>query len=192
MLDKKKFPVFLLTMGEIYDKQLSTNLINIYYEILKNYSIENIEKVCKEIISIHKYNTLPKPAEILEHLEGSDDDRALYAWHSFLKTLREHSYYDSIEFEDKTIHAVIESMGGWLKLSDLEIDKTPFVMQDFIKRYKLFRSKKMPSVEKKLIGYYELNNTGKGDRYAKYIPKIIFVKDEYKPNEFKKMEWKGN
>jgi len=182
MLNKKQFVELISSIAEIFGKDLSSYTIKIYYEIFKKYPFEKIEQAFKQAVMGHKYNTMPKPAEILEHLELSLEDKALYAWNTVIETIRSNGYYDSVEFEDKVIHTVIEILGGWEWLCDQEKDEMKFIGKEFIRLYKLYAQnpKKAPQ---RLVGFFERNNRNKG--LIKYIPEIVFIPDGSK--EFKRL-----
>lgn len=183
-LDKNKFTKLLIAISEIYGKEMSPPGIEIYYQVLKNYSYDEIQNSLYLVVKTNKYNVMPKPAEIIENIEGSIDERALWAWQQLLDAIRQKGYYASVEFEDKTIHAVVLAMGGWMRLCDLEISETPFVMKEFIAKYKLFLGRKIDS--QRLIGFYEMDNTQKG--FPKYIPPTIFIDSDFKKDDIKQLE----
>lgn len=69
MLNRTKFIKLLSAVCELYGKELSLMAIDIYYETLKNYSYEQINKAFDAIARINKYNCIPKPAEVIENIE---------------------------------------------------------------------------------------------------------------------------
>ncbi len=172
MLDRAKFIHLLSAVCEIYNKELSTLAINLYYETLKDYSTEQINHAFNVIVRTNKYNCLPKPAEIIEVIEGKEDDRALLAWESVIKAIRKYDSYKSVEFEDKTIHMCIENLGGWLWLCEQTKDDLKFIMKDFIKMYKAFE-KNPRETPKKLLGYIEQQNLK--NNHPEDIPKTVFI-----------------
>jgi len=56
-------------MCELYGKEISDITMNIYYEIFKGYAIDQFKEAVMDVIKVHKYNSLPNPAEILEILK---------------------------------------------------------------------------------------------------------------------------
>jgi hypothetical protein len=65
MLDRNKFLELITAMAEIYGKELPLIAIDIYYNVLKEYSYERVVKGFEEVVKTHKYNNFPVPAEIL-------------------------------------------------------------------------------------------------------------------------------
>lgn len=69
-MNKAQFIKTLVGLCELYDKEASEFVINTYYEIFKNYTNNEFNKAVTECVKKHKYNSLPKPAMILEELNG--------------------------------------------------------------------------------------------------------------------------
>ena len=79
---------------------------------------------------------MPKPSDIREILEGSEDDRAALAWAEVLRAMGRWGYYDSVKFPDPAIHFAISQMGGWMHLCATLKDETiPFRGKDFAQYY---------------------------------------------------------
>jgi len=175
MLDKEKFGILINTMAEIYNKELSPLAISLYYEVLKKYEYEEVKKAFHYILKTHKYNTFPVPAKIIEFLEGDIEEKALYAWQTVIDTIKKVGYYGSVEFEDKTIHSVIDALGGWMELCSKTKDDLKFIEKEFIKLYKLF-SKYPREIQDKLIGFVEKENRLKG--FEEDIPKPVSIKSD--------------
>jgi len=171
MLDKQLFIDRMTGLCEIYNKQPSEYLLSIYYDILKNYSDERVSIALNTCIRTHKYNTLPKPAEILSFIEESREEKALRAWLYVLEAVKKAGYYGSVEFKDKIIHHCIDNLGGWMWFCSQEKEQMPFVEKRFLDLYVLF-SKREVSDHPRLLGFYETKNSGK---YEGDIPKIIKI-----------------
>lgn len=83
MLNRTKFVKLLSAVCELYGKELSLMAIDIYYETLKEYSYEQINKAFNSVARTNKYNCIPKPAEIIENIE----DRKNISYKPFKKEL---------------------------------------------------------------------------------------------------------
>jgi len=68
MLDKVEFIKVMTGLAEVYDKNLSECILDIYYEIFKEYENKEFKAAVMECIKTHKYSSLPKPANILDEL----------------------------------------------------------------------------------------------------------------------------
>jgi len=71
MLSKQIFIEYMTGFCEIFNKQPSEFIYSAYYEILKGYSTERVKRAMMACVKSHKYDSLPKPAEILQFLEIS-------------------------------------------------------------------------------------------------------------------------
>lgn len=83
MLKRPEFVKLLSAFCELYGKELSLMAIDIYYETLKGYSYEQVNRAFNAIARVNKYNCVPKPAEIIENIE----DRKNIAYQPFKKEL---------------------------------------------------------------------------------------------------------
>ena len=168
MLDKERFIQVLSGLCDLYGKSASEFIFNTYYEIFKDYTNEALEGAIKKCLRERVYSTLPKPAEILEFLEGTRDDKALIAWLQAKGAASKVGHWHSVEFKDPLISHCLQELGGWIGFCSAQIDELPFIEKRFMNLYNLFlkRETKEPV---KLIGYVELKNFELG--YSKDIPK---------------------
>ncbi len=172
MLDKIEFAKLINAMAEMFDKQLTESLVDMYYEILKNYSEERVKRAVIACIKSHKYNTLPKPASILEFLEESHEDRTLRAWLYVREAMQKADYYFSVNFKDKVIPHCIEALGGWMWLCDQAGKDMPFVERRFLDLYRIFSRRELQD-SPLMIGFFESKN--REDGYEKDTPKPIQI-----------------
>ena len=152
-IDVPEFAKIMAAMGVTYDKEISEELTNIYYEVLKEFSLTDI----KRAMSIHLKESkfFPKPSEIIERIKSPEtiEMKADKAWNQLLKATSKHGYYDSVEFIDKVIHSCIRAMGGWLLISDREPDT--WMHKDFVNFYKSYYNS--PNHTERICGWMEKN-----------------------------------
>jgi len=172
MLDKNKFLHLMTGLGELYNQKITETLLEIYYKILSNYDYQELENAVNKVIRIHKYSNLPKPAEILEYLEGSQDDKALKAWLDVKEALKKGGYYNTIKFTDPIIPKCINDFGGWMEFCSLPEEEQPFIQKRFMDLYRLFL-KRGEKDDKPLQGYIENHNKNLGER----IPEPLVIGD---------------
>lgn len=161
MLNNDKFIQTFTGLCEVFNKEPSEYLIEIYYEIFKDFDIRQFNNAVMMCIKSNKYNVLPKPAEILEFLEGSKDDKALLAWIQAKEGVQKCGYYRTPEFKDPIISHCIEELGGWMAFCSIEIEELKFVEKRFMDFYRLYykRETKEP---KNIIGFIDLSNNQNG------------------------------
>ena len=99
-------------MEEVFGKDLTPQLVEIYARALAKYSIEVIAAAVDEAIRRLKF--FPKPAELIELIEGSPDDQAEHAWGQFWLALTRSGTYQSLLCEDDVLAEVIRRLyGSW-------------------------------------------------------------------------------
>lgn len=75
--DAKRFTELLVQLSEVFDdgKNVPESKTIIYFNILANYSIGKIETAVNALLKTRVYPGLPKPAEIIQALCGTEEDR---------------------------------------------------------------------------------------------------------------------
>ena len=111
MKDRKLFLVNMATIGEVFDKQLSDSLLEVYWRILEPFDDSECLTIFKRIVIELKF--FPKPAEMVSMLRGTGEERAINAWLEALGAVKRLGNYQSVKFSDPAIHSVSQSMGGW-------------------------------------------------------------------------------
>ena len=117
------------------------------------------------------------PAEIRESGCGSLDDKALIAYDAFTKGKSATGAYDSIAFEDKTIHAVIMAMGGWCGnegVCMITEEEWKFKRREFLDLYKAISRNSGREIPEKLIGLGE-HSCNQNELWAKHMPPLKMI-----------------
>lgn len=161
--DMQKFAQAMAALGEIYSKEVSKVLVSVYYNALESYPIDEVLKA----IQAHTRDTengqfWPKPADLIRHLEGSNESRAMEAWSKVIKAIGSVGMYRSIAFDDPVIHKVIDEMGGWISVCNTMEDELPFRAAEFQKRYRAAVRFGYDSFPRVLVGYSDQNNMAQG------------------------------
>ena len=167
-MKKEKFSELLMVLGEIFDKSLSAGLIMIYFDALKIYTDEQIERAIKTASLTCKF--FPKPAELLEFINGNQTDRSVQAWEKFYRAIGRIGTYQSVEFDDAAIHTTIELMGGWIAAGQWTNEEMKWKQKEFEKIYGVVS--KRGNHSEYLPGLGEMENTKKGLR--EFNPEPIF------------------
>ena len=112
-----EFTATLIKIGELYGKAISEILTDLYWQSLKGFEWQDV----KQAFEAHIHNPdngqyFPKPADLVRFIEGSGETKALQAWAKVEKAVTHVGAYQSIIFDDPLIHAVLEDLGGWIKL----------------------------------------------------------------------------
>ncbi len=157
------FSDMMMVMAALYHKPFTDKLTDIYWESLEDFSLEEVS----EALKLHVRDTeagcfFPKPADILRFIEGSSESRALQAWSKVERAFSQVGRYQSLAFDDALIHAVIQDMGGWIKLCEITLKELPFCCNEFQKRYRGFLNRKPLNTPPYLPGIVERDNAKDG------------------------------
>lgn len=175
--DLKPFTQLMAGIGELYGKAISEPLADIYWQALKSFELQDVQAAFKA--HIHNPDCgqyFPKPADIVRFIEGSGEIKALQAWSKVERAIRLIGKYESLAFDDFIIHAVLEEMGGWVKLCGMTLHEMPFCANEFQKRYMGFVLKKPARHPRYLEGIIERENGKNG--YP--VPPLLLVGDPQK------------
>jgi len=135
--DISQFAMLMAGLGKLYGKTISEDLSELYWNSLQAFSWEEINRAVKRHVNNPATGQfMPKPADITRHIIGSAENMALRAWSKVSGSLRSVGAYDSVEFDDPVIHAVILDMGGWIQLCHADIKQLTFLAIEFQKRYR--------------------------------------------------------
>jgi hypothetical protein len=173
--DAKKFMEYMAMLNEMYGdgaKTISDLKMGIYFEALKEMSIDEVHEAIAKLAKTRVFKTFPTPAEILGAVRSSVEDRALLAFQDLIQLVQNGSGYSSVIFEDGTIGKVVEAMGGYERVCDWKTDDRRFNEMEFVKLYKVFDSRG-PWPPVKFVGILEHENAMKG--YLDHIPEPVRI-----------------
>ena len=153
MKNKTKFAEFMAALGEIFDKDISKTLSLVYWKTLEPYPDKECEKAFNSIITTAKF--WPKPAELLEALNGTDEEAAINAWTKVSMAVRTIGPYKPVQFDDSAIHSALEAMGGWVEFQNCSMNDWKWKQKEFERIYLLMTKKDehpkyLPGITKKI------------------------------------------
>lgn len=161
--DVPKFTMIMAGIGELYGKTISSQLIDIYWQVLRKYELIDVQNAFQSHVKNPDCGQFfPKPADIIRFIEGNGESKALLAWAKAERTMIKIGRYQSVVFDDPLIHSVIEDMGGWVKFCSMKTEQMPFVANEFQKRYMGYVNKKPERHPKYLWGISECDNAKNG------------------------------
>lgn len=165
----------MILMAEEYTegKKISKAKAELWFNLLKVYSIETIERVIKKIIRTRTINNFPKISEIIQEIEGTQSDIIMEKWLLVKEIITKVGAYQSVQFEDQIINSVIYELGGWPKVCEVSLNDLKWMQRDFERLYPVMaRKKDHPKI---LLGVADQTN--------KTDSKPIFI--ENKKNQIK-------
>lgn len=138
--DRPKLATWLTGCADVYDREVSHAAMSIWWNILKAFDVEAVERAFKaHVADPDTGRFMPTPACIVGRVMGGSEAIAVDAWSKVLRGIKQAGGYRTVAFDDCLIHAVIESLGGWVRLCETRSDELPFRRKDFIATYIGFR-----------------------------------------------------
>ena len=179
LTDKKAFQQLLTGVGLLYGKTLHAAVLAIWWQALKHCEFNEVSAALNAyVVNPDKGQFMPKPADVIEYLQGSSETRALTAWTQVVKAIREEGSYRSVIFDDPLIHVVIRDMGGWIALCQSKTSELPFLAREFERRYRVLVLHPPADCPRQLAGIYEQQNRLSG--FAP--PEPVLIGNPKKPN----------
>jgi hypothetical protein len=167
----------LTACAELYGKAISEGAMSLWWQSLERFDIELVEKAFRAAVEDPESGQfMPKPADIIKRIDGTQTDRALIAWGKVLDAIRRVGAYQTVGFDDGVIHNVIIDMGGWPTVCRSQIEELPFLQRRFCDTYRAYAVRPNIEFPAKLIGESEQANSGKGYR----APAPVLIGDQEK------------
>lgn len=161
--EREEFVKLLMGIAGIYGVDLSEVMLKIYWKILEIYPWQDVAKAVRlhtEDPDIGQF--MPKPADIIRIIRGNSKSICLQAWSKVERALRIVGPYYSVVFDDITIHAVIDEMGGWIKLCQVTEKDLNFIVREFQTRYMSYKYQLPECYPSKLVGLADHYNLTQG------------------------------
>lgn len=133
--DGKRFLELVTMLGEVYDKPVSKERLTIWFKVLSDYSIEEVERAA--IAHMRESRFMPTPADLIDRMRPNLADTAELAWVEVPKLLRNSRAAKS---SDPITEKVIQDMGGWSTLGQKSSAELVWVQKAFVDRYQVYAS----------------------------------------------------
>lgn len=113
--DKARFVQLMAVLGETFGKDVSPTLASIYFKAFTAWDLDTFEAaVTKAVVTLRFF---PKPAELIELIEGTATDHtamAEQAWYQLWRALGHAGTYRSLFCEDRVLAETIRRLfGDW-------------------------------------------------------------------------------
>lgn len=162
--DRADFLRVLNTVGAMYRVELSPDIVELWWNVLADYDFEAVKQaLTKHLRNPDSGQFMPKPADVIRNLSGTTQDAALLAWAKVHRAVRLSGSWSDVVFDDPIIHAVVQDMGGWIRICEIREDEVGFRGKEFENRYRGYaRHQERPSCPRVLIGRATLHNQAHG------------------------------
>lgn len=163
--DKKKFMTLFYAAGEYYDKKISKELLQMYFNGLIQYSIEDVEIA----LNAHMQDSdrgrfFPKIADFSHKLQQeqlSAEERAEVSWAEIERKIRSVGSYGTLKLEDGVALAALKGFTSWKDLCAMDTSKMTWAKKEFISLYQTYDKAPIESLPKALPGRVELEQQKK-------------------------------
>lgn len=176
--DRKPFFALVADVYAFYRQDFSAFAGSVWWEAMKPHDLAAVSQaLSRHCINPDNGQFMPKPADVVKMLSGSTQDAALLAWAKVDRVVRTVGTWRSVVFDDALVHRVIAEMGGWTALGSKTEDEWPFVRNEFVNRYRGYRSRaEVPDYPPVLAGVAEAENRQRG--FAVDPPMLIGQAEE--------------
>ena len=147
MESHEKFKQAMTYLGEIYNKEITKSLAQIYWEELNTYSDEQFNQAVRGHIRASTF--FPKPAELIARMDEGSSELAAQAWGQVLKQLRDSQNAHLPEASQK----VVDLLGGVEYLSGLSMKELEFKRNQFVELYATKAERQSIEFNPKAIGH---------------------------------------
>ncbi|MGV1045540.1 DUF6475 domain-containing protein [Limnohabitans sp.] len=115
----------------------------------------------------------PKVADIVRALQGTHGDRSLIAWGKTLEAMSRVGAWRDVVFDDPVIHAVVQDLGGWVKLCRMPSKDIGYVQHRFCQTYQAYASVGHLDYPAVLAG--DCSPGGEYHRYGLPEPEVVHI-----------------
>ena len=170
--DRDRLLEVLAGVYAFYGKDLSQFSCDVWVQACESYEVEQVTKALSaHLMDPERGQWLPKPADLVRQLVGTQTDRALVAWGKTLDAMRRVGAYSDVVFDDPIIHAVIVDLGGWVTMCRSEVDELPHTQRRFCDSYRAYARRGDVSYQPRLTGEHSAHNALRG--FAQGVPTLV-------------------
>lgn len=158
----------LEALSKMNNREMTAEIFKIWLVALDPWPLEEIKAAFNRFVQTE--SGMPDPAALLRILRGSGEDRALSALMKVENAILHHGAYATVVFDDPLIHAVIQSLGGWIKACRQTEYEFTWWRKEFRERYRHYdRIGPLPDVPVQLSGIFDRTNLPRGEKPQKPV-----------------------
>lgn len=178
--DYAAFRQILKRTMAVYDKTLSNEMADVWFDALADVSVEAFAHA----LTAHVRNPdtgqfPPKPADVIKAITGGIDAVCQLAWTKVAGAVGSVGPWQSVAFDDPLIHRVIDDMGGWPAMCGHGEKEWPFTQKEFMQRYRAIQTRQVPVDHAPyLIGLSEASNARRGVELPERLSRLSLVGDK--------------
>lgn len=173
--EKRRFASLMTSLADYYEKSLSKGVLALYWEGLRQYDYEAIERAAWAHTQLpdEAGRWMPKVSDLNKMLAGRTSDQGQIAWSKVDRAVRTVGPYADVAFDDPLVHRVIQEMGGWVHICNKDEKEWPFVAKEFVTRYQAYKmTGEIPDHVRYLTGLASSQNQHSG-QYQKVEVRLL-------------------
>jgi hypothetical protein len=175
--DYEEFQGIWHAVCEIYSKSPSDMAVGLAFRSLAAYDLQDVKRaITTHAVDADQGRFMPKPADIVRHIDGDPKSRSLGAWSKVESAVRNIGPYRDVVFDDPLIAQVVIDMGGWIELNNVTEDELPFKRNEFSARYSGYITRPPANPPGQLTGLANAHNEEK----HKELPFLVGDKEKAK------------
>ena len=156
---RREFSRAMILLSELFDRKISRSAIELYYRLLSDYPWERVKAALATAARTLKF--FPKPAELIELIEGRTDDgteqEAFRAWQALLRAVRQQGSWGKNPFEgegsplppdqSRRLCDVLEMLGGWEAACQWDVRDYHRILPQFVRVYTALARERLPQAK---------------------------------------------
>ena len=183
--DKKDFATLYYSMGEYYEKNVSTDLLMMFFSDLMQFSIEEVKEGARLHRADPKHGSFfPKPPDIIRHLQTgklSTEEKAELAWAQITHEVRRTGTYGNLVLDDKQALAALRSFTSWKEFCAMDVTKQTWAKKEFLSMYSTYQNTPVEMLPSSLPGLVELQHHKKQE--AQSMQNLLQGMDRFKSKQ---------
>lgn len=141
-----KFIEALAGVHDFYGKELSDFATRVWVEAVKGFDLQQVTKALSaHLMDPEKGQFMPKPADLVKQLQGTQTDRALVAWGKVAGAMSSVGAYTDVVFDDPIIHLCVTDAGGWPKFCRTPYEEQSYLQHRFCEAYRAYANRGTPT-----------------------------------------------
>lgn len=151
--EKAEFGQLIRDVMAFYRQDVSPFALSVWWQACQRFDLDQVRKALTgHAMDAERGQFPPKPADLVRQLEGTATDRAMIAWGKALDTMQRVGSYTDVVFDDPAIHAVIEDLGGWVKVCRGETKDLGYLQHRFCEAHRAYTAKGQFDYPRRLMG----------------------------------------
>lgn len=151
--DQPAFTKLVTDVHAYYRQPVSEFTLSVWAQSCQTFSLEQMQKAfTRHATDPDRGQFCPKVADIIRILQGTHTDRAALAWGKALEAMSAVGAYTDVIFDDPAIHAVIQDLGGWVKVCRTENKELSFLQHRFCEGHRAYTGRGTFEYPRKLTG----------------------------------------